>query len=80
MLNNVVTVKQVQTPTEVDHYQIQRVVDIYVTPSGEDLGRVTSAIRKLISKTEIPGERACESARHGRSAWKLRSRALPSDS
>ena len=54
VLNNVVTVKQVQTPTEVDHYQIQKVIDVYVTPSGEDLGRVTGAIRNLISKTEVP--------------------------
>jgi multidrug efflux pump subunit AcrB len=45
----------VQTPTEVDHYQIQRTVDIYVTPSGEDLGRVTSAIRHILAKTNVPG-------------------------
>ena len=55
VLNNVVSVKQVQTPTEVDHYQIQRVVDVYVTPKGEDLQRVTSSIRDLIAKTDIPG-------------------------
>jgi multidrug efflux pump subunit AcrB len=55
VLNNVVAVNQVQTPTEVDHYQIQRTVDIYVTPSGEDLGRVTSAIRDILAKTNVPG-------------------------
>jgi hydrophobic/amphiphilic exporter-1 (mainly G- bacteria), HAE1 family len=55
VLNNVVSVKQVQTPTEVDHYQIQRVVDIYVTPAGEDLQRVTSAIRDILAKTNVPG-------------------------
>ncbi len=54
VLNNVVTVHQIQTPTEVDHYQIQRVADIYVTPSGEDLARVTSAIRGIIAKEKIP--------------------------
>ena len=42
--------KQVQTPTEVDHYQIQRAIDIYVTPKGEDLQRVTSAIRDILAK------------------------------
>ena len=41
VLNNVVSVKQVQTPTEVDHYQIQRVIDIYVTPAGKIWERVT---------------------------------------
>ncbi|HEY6338135.1 MAG TPA: efflux RND transporter permease subunit [Candidatus Sulfotelmatobacter sp.] len=55
VLNNVVSVKQVQTPTEVDHYQIQRVVDIYVTPVGEDLGRVTGSIRDLLAKENFPG-------------------------
>src|SRR3984957_6168135 len=56
VLNNVVSVKQVQTPTEVDHYQIQRAVDIYVTPGGEDLQRVTSSIRDILAKTKIPSE------------------------
>ena len=55
VLDNVVDVKHVQTPTEVDHYQIQRVVDVYVTPSGEDLGRVTNKIRGILAKANIPG-------------------------
>jgi HAE1 family hydrophobic/amphiphilic exporter-1 len=55
ILDNVVNVKHVQTPTEVDHYQIQRVIDVYVTPSGEDLGRVTNAIRDIVKKTDLPG-------------------------
>jgi HAE1 family hydrophobic/amphiphilic exporter-1 len=55
VLNNVVAVNQVQTPTEVDHYQIQRALDIYVTPSGEDLGRVTSAIHDILAKANVPG-------------------------
>jgi hydrophobic/amphiphilic exporter-1 (mainly G- bacteria), HAE1 family len=54
VLKNVVEVKQILTPTEVDHYQIQRVIDIYVTPKTEDLGRVTSAIRDIIAKEKIP--------------------------
>ncbi len=54
-LKNVVNVRQVMTPTEVDHYQIQRAVDIYITPSGEDLGRVTDAVRNILAKTNIPG-------------------------
>ena len=45
---------QIQTPTEVDHYQIQRVTDVYVTPAGEDLGKVTDAIRGILGKTSLP--------------------------
>ncbi|HZW91686.1 MAG TPA: efflux RND transporter permease subunit [Candidatus Eremiobacteraceae bacterium] len=55
VLKNVVDVKQINTPTEVDHYQIQRAVDIFVTPNGEDLGRVTSAVRDILSKEKLPG-------------------------
>jgi multidrug efflux pump subunit AcrB len=54
VLDNVVNVKFVQTPTEVDHYQIQRVVDVYVTPAGEDLGRVTSDIQRIVKNTAMP--------------------------
>ena len=55
VLNNVVSVKQIQTPTEVDHYQIQRAMDVYVTPAAEDLGRVTSSIRDILAKENLPG-------------------------
>ncbi|HVM93519.1 MAG TPA: efflux RND transporter permease subunit [Terriglobales bacterium] len=54
VLGNVVKVNYTQTPTEVDHYQIQRVIDLYVTPSGEDLGRVTHAIQEIVGKANIP--------------------------
>jgi hydrophobic/amphiphilic exporter-1 (mainly G- bacteria), HAE1 family len=53
-LSNVVNVHEVMTPTEVDHYQIQRATDIYITPSGEDLGRVTSAVRDILAQEKIP--------------------------
>jgi multidrug efflux pump subunit AcrB len=54
MLDTVVKLTNIQTPTEVDHYQIQRVSDVYVTPQGEDLGKLTEAIRGILSKTSIP--------------------------
>jgi hydrophobic/amphiphilic exporter-1 (mainly G- bacteria), HAE1 family len=55
VLNNVAKVSFVQTPTELDHYQIQRVVDVYVTPSGEDLGGVRSAVQDILDKAKVPG-------------------------
>jgi multidrug efflux pump subunit AcrB len=54
MLNNVVQLQNVQTPTEIDHYQIQRVTDVYVTPAGEDLGKVADAVQGVIHKTKMP--------------------------
>ncbi len=50
VLNNVVDVKPIETSTEVDHHQIQRIIDIYVTPTGEDLQRVATAIRNIVAK------------------------------
>jgi multidrug efflux pump subunit AcrB len=53
-LDTVVSLEYLQSPTEIDHYQIQRVVDIYVTPKGEDLGKLTSAIQKTIVDAKLP--------------------------
>ena len=53
-LDSVVKLENLNSPTEIDHYQIQRVVDIYVTPSGEDLGRLTTAIQGTIKDAKLP--------------------------
>jgi hydrophobic/amphiphilic exporter-1 (mainly G- bacteria), HAE1 family len=53
-LDAVVKLKDIQTPTEVDHYQIQRVTDVYVTPAGEDLGKVSDEVARLVPKLKVP--------------------------
>jgi multidrug efflux pump subunit AcrB len=53
-LDTVVKLEEMQTPTEVDHYQIQRVADVYVTPAGEDLGKISGEISKVISGLNAP--------------------------
>jgi multidrug efflux pump subunit AcrB len=53
-LDAVVKIDNVQTPTEVDHYQIQRVTDVYVTPSGEALGKIADAVQKTITDMKLP--------------------------
>jgi len=53
-LDTVVTVKTIPTPTEVDHYQLFRVIDVYVSPKTEDLGRVSAQIDKIIADTKLP--------------------------
>jgi len=53
-LNQVADVKLIQSPTEVDHYQLQRSIDVYVTPSGEDLGREVNAVTKIVAGTNHP--------------------------
>jgi len=53
-LSQVADVTQIQTPTEVDHYQLQRTFDVYVAPTGEDIGGPAKAISKIIAATQIP--------------------------
>ncbi|HEY4361118.1 MAG TPA: efflux RND transporter permease subunit [Bryobacteraceae bacterium] len=54
VLGNVATLELVQTPTEVDHYQIQRIADVFVTPAGEDLGKLSTQISKLLASEKFP--------------------------
>jgi multidrug efflux pump subunit AcrB len=54
VLGNVAKLDFAQSPTEVDHYQIQRIVDVYVTPSAEDLGKVSSQITNLLAAQKYP--------------------------
>ncbi|MGB9198475.1 MAG: efflux RND transporter permease subunit [Terriglobales bacterium] len=54
MLDTVVKLQNVETPTEIDHYQIQRVTDIYVTPAGEDLGKVADEVQGVIRDMHLP--------------------------
>jgi multidrug efflux pump subunit AcrB len=53
-LDAISTIKRVQSPTEVDHYQIRRVIDIYVRPLGEELGSIADRIDQIIAKTKVP--------------------------
>ena len=53
-LDTVSQIKRFDAPTEIDHYQVQRVFDVYVNPSTEDLGRVASEVQKIVAKTQLP--------------------------
>jgi len=53
-LDQAVKVSNFKAPTEVDHYQIQRVIDVYVSPTTEDLGRVANAVDKVTARTHLP--------------------------
>jgi multidrug efflux pump subunit AcrB len=55
LLDAVTTITPFKSPTEIDHYQIQRVIDIYVNPAGEALGGLANAIQPVIDGTRLPG-------------------------
>ena len=52
-LQSVADIKRINTPTEVDHYQIRRVIDVYVATKTEALEKVSQGVDKLISKTPL---------------------------
>ena len=54
MLDAVTRITPLKSPTEIDHYQIQRIVDIYVNPAGEDLGRLANGIRGVLAEAKMP--------------------------
>lgn len=53
-LDEVATITPALTPTEVDHYQLQRTIDVYVAPTGEDIGGPAKQISRIISQTKLP--------------------------
>ena len=53
-LDSVSTMRHIHAPTEVDHYQLRRVIDVFVAPSGEELGRLASSIEKIVAETPLP--------------------------
>jgi HAE1 family hydrophobic/amphiphilic exporter-1 len=55
-LDQVATISKIPTPTEVDHYQLERDIDIYVSPKGEDLSRPLAAIQKIVANTKLPSK------------------------
>jgi hydrophobic/amphiphilic exporter-1 (mainly G- bacteria), HAE1 family len=53
-LDAVANIAPIDSPTEVDHYQLRRVIDVYVAPRGEDLGALSGSILKLVAQTKLP--------------------------
>ena len=61
-LDSVVRISHILAPTEVDHYQIRRTVDIYVAPTGEDLSRIYAAVQKIVNQQDSELRRAADEA------------------
>ena len=51
-LGEVADIQRINTPTEVDHYQIRRVIDIYVATKTEALQKVGAQINDLLAQTK----------------------------
>jgi multidrug efflux pump subunit AcrB len=53
-LRSVAFTKQIDTPTEVDHYQLRRIIDVYVQPSAEALNAVGTDVTNVIAGVPKP--------------------------
>jgi multidrug efflux pump subunit AcrB len=53
-LQSVARIEPMNTPTEVDHYQLRRVIDVYVMPTTEDLSKVNAEVNKLVGALKLP--------------------------
>ena len=53
-LQSVAKIEPMNTPTEVDHYQIRRVVDVYVMPKTEDLSGISTEVNETMKGIALP--------------------------
>jgi multidrug efflux pump subunit AcrB len=53
-LDMVANIEQFKAPTEIDHTQIRRFIDIYVRPEQESLDRITREINTIVASTHPP--------------------------
>jgi hydrophobic/amphiphilic exporter-1 (mainly G- bacteria), HAE1 family len=51
-LNQVAEIQPILSPTEIDHYQLERIMNLYVMPKGEDLGKPDKEVSKIIAQTQ----------------------------
>ncbi len=54
LLRDVASIVPEQHPSEADHYSIQRVVDLLVSPNTEDLGGTQTKIEREVSEMTLP--------------------------
>jgi multidrug efflux pump subunit AcrB len=53
-LGTVSAISHRTSPTEVDHYQLRREMDVYVSPTHEDLGKVLKGVQKIVADLKVP--------------------------
>jgi multidrug efflux pump subunit AcrB len=53
-LDAVSRISRIESPTEVDHYQLRRTIDVFVRPLKEDLGSIAGSIDDIIAGSRLP--------------------------
>ena len=53
-LDAVTSISRAEGPTEIDHYQLQRVINLYVSTRGEGIGDVAKSLDRLLAENPPP--------------------------
>jgi len=53
-LDMVSKISRIEAPTEVDHYQIRREIDVYIRPLSEDLGKIATQVEAVTARMTLP--------------------------
>lgn len=53
-LDAVTSIRRIKAPTEVDHYQLSRVIDVLVAPATEELSHVAKQVDQIVAKIQKP--------------------------
>lgn len=53
-LDAVASLEPMLGPTEITHYQIRRIINLFVAPEGEDVGVVMKGVEKILAETKVP--------------------------
>ena len=53
-LDTVSSLRHIEAPTEVDHYQLRREMDVYIAPAGEDLSGVLHGVERVVRGLALP--------------------------
>jgi multidrug efflux pump subunit AcrB len=53
-LDMVANISKILAPSEVDHYQLRRTIDVFIAPKTEDLSSVAPAVQRIADKVDKP--------------------------
>jgi multidrug efflux pump subunit AcrB len=53
-LDMIANIERIKAPTEVDHYQIRRKLDVYARPANENLGVAADYVHNVVAHEDIP--------------------------
>jgi multidrug efflux pump subunit AcrB len=53
-LDMVADIQKILAPTEVDHYQLRRTIDVFIAPKTEDIATVAPEVQKIVDQVEKP--------------------------